>query len=356
MMRVFKGDACGIHDECARKQSNLPAVAALFFTAPLIAEFLLGIFPLKMLPILIVLAPMYGGAALLTRETVRRRGLGWLSILILGLAYGLIEEGFATQSLFNPNYLSMNMHLLDPAYIPRLGIGGSWTVYVLTLHVVWSIATPIALIEGLFPEKAKQPWLGRVGIAVVSALFVAAVGAVAVISCRKDHFLSSPMQFTSAGVLCVALIVLALCLPHPQAEKKRGWAPNAWLSGAIALVAGSGVMMVPRTWKWGAVAFIVGVDAIFCALGIIWGQRENWNQQQTVAMGAGAALAYAWHAFLMGSLTGSSALSKNISHAVFALSAVVLIIAAIRRTSAFMAVCGLRTQETSLEMEEAVRS
>ena len=339
-----------------KKQRNFPAVAALFFTAPLIAEFLLGIFPLKMLPILIVLAPMYGGAALLIRETVRRRGLGWLAILILGLAYGLIEEGFATQSLFNPNYLSMNMHLLDPAYIPRLGIGGSWTVYVLTLHVVWSIATPIALIEGLFPEKARQPWLGRVGIAVVSVLFVAAVGAIAVISYRKDHFLSSPMQFTSAGVLFVALIVLALYLPRPQAEKQRGWAPNVWLSGVIALVAGSAVMMVPRNWNWGAVAAIVAVDAVICALGLIWGQRENWNQRQTVAMGAGAALAYAWHAFLMSSLAGSSALSKNISHAVFALGAVVLIIASIRRTSTFLAVRGQRTQEISLELEDAVRS
>lgn len=42
-----------------------PAVI-LFFLAPLVAEFLLGNLPITMLSSLVVLAPMYGGGALLT--------------------------------------------------------------------------------------------------------------------------------------------------------------------------------------------------------------------------------------------------------------------------------------------------
>jgi hypothetical protein len=34
---------------------------ALFFVAPLVAEFLLGNLPIKLLPTLVVLAPLYGG-------------------------------------------------------------------------------------------------------------------------------------------------------------------------------------------------------------------------------------------------------------------------------------------------------
>jgi hypothetical protein len=56
-----------------------------------------------MLPALVVLAPMYGGGALLIREVVRRRGLGWPSIILLALACGVLEEGLITQSLFNPD-------------------------------------------------------------------------------------------------------------------------------------------------------------------------------------------------------------------------------------------------------------
>ena len=59
----------------------------LFFLGPFVAEFLLGNLPLTVLPAMIVLAPMYGGGALLIRESVRRTGRGWPSILVLGLAY-----------------------------------------------------------------------------------------------------------------------------------------------------------------------------------------------------------------------------------------------------------------------------
>ena len=52
-----------------------PALA-LFITAPLVAEFLLGNLPIKLLSALIVLGPLYGGGALLIREWVRRTGRG----------------------------------------------------------------------------------------------------------------------------------------------------------------------------------------------------------------------------------------------------------------------------------------
>src|ERR1700761_9703971 len=96
----------------AQFQRRIPAAITLFFTAPLVAEYLLGDLPLKLLVALVALAPMYGGGALLIRELVRRTGRGWPSIFALGAAYTLVEEGFTTQSLFNPDYLRMQMHLL----------------------------------------------------------------------------------------------------------------------------------------------------------------------------------------------------------------------------------------------------
>src|SRR3712207_861530 len=85
-----------------------PAVG-LFFLAPLVAEFLLGNLPITLLPAIIALAPMYGGGALLIREVARRRGLGWSRIIPLALAYGILEEGLTTQSLFNPNYAGQRL-------------------------------------------------------------------------------------------------------------------------------------------------------------------------------------------------------------------------------------------------------
>ena len=90
---------------------RLPAVLSLFILSPLIAEYLLGSMPMSMIAILPVMAAMYGSGAVLIREVVRRTGRGWPSMILLAIAYGLIEEGFVTQSLFNPNYL--HLRLLD---------------------------------------------------------------------------------------------------------------------------------------------------------------------------------------------------------------------------------------------------
>ena len=151
----------------------LPAIG-LFFLAPFVSEYLLGDFSLTKFGYILILAPFYGGGALLIREVVRRSGKGWPTILMLAFAYGVLEEAFTTQTLFNPNYLKLNMHLLDPAYIPALGIGGWWTVFVLTLHTVWSISTSIALVEACVPERASTPWLGGIGLTVDSVLFALA--------------------------------------------------------------------------------------------------------------------------------------------------------------------------------------
>ena len=91
-------------------------------------------------------------------------------MLLLALAYALVEEGFTTQSLFNPNYAGLR--LLDYGFIPALGTSLDWAVFVLTLHIVWSVASCIAIAEGLAGPQWSTPWLGRPGLAVTVFLFL----------------------------------------------------------------------------------------------------------------------------------------------------------------------------------------
>jgi len=81
---------------------------ALFLLAPLVGEYLLGNQPVSALPWLLLLAPMYGGGALLVRETARRTGRGWAAMVLLGAAYALIEEGPIDQMLWNPHYAGVD--------------------------------------------------------------------------------------------------------------------------------------------------------------------------------------------------------------------------------------------------------
>src|SRR3569833_3434098 len=84
-----------------RKRGIWPALG-LFITAPLVAEFLLGNLPIKLLAALIILTPLYGDGAFLIRELARRTGRGWPSILLLGMAYAIVEEANTTQTHNNP--------------------------------------------------------------------------------------------------------------------------------------------------------------------------------------------------------------------------------------------------------------
>ncbi len=138
------------------------------------AEFLLGNLPITLLGALVLLAPMYGGGALLIREVTRRAGRGVPTMLVLGIAYGLLEEGIATQSLFNAHYAGQD--LLHPGYVPWLGIGVPWTLFVLTLHAVGSTTVPIVMVELCTPERRTTPWLRRPGLIVAAALFVVGLG------------------------------------------------------------------------------------------------------------------------------------------------------------------------------------
>src|SRR5262245_1046564 len=80
----------------------LPAVV-LVGMAFLVAELLPGSAPITQPLLWPFLLLIYGPGALLIRESARRLDCGWGSILLLGTAYGLVEEGLALQSLFNPS-------------------------------------------------------------------------------------------------------------------------------------------------------------------------------------------------------------------------------------------------------------
>jgi hypothetical protein len=309
----------------------------LFLVAPLVAEFLLGNLPITLIGALVVLAPFYGGGALLIREAVRRTRRGWPGILVLGLAYAVFEEAFTTQSLFNPDYLRLNLHLLDPAYVPALGIGAWWTMFVLTLHTVWSIATSIALVEALVPARATTPWLGKPGLAIAAILFALGAAASTAFALRSDPYVAPMPQLAGAGIVLLVLILIAFRLPVRRAATAAGGVPSPWLVAAVALAAGSAFLVVPNSWGWGAVAVYVVLDVAVIGAVHVWSRRTAWDGRHRLALAAGAALAYAWHAFPQHPAVGGSGTADLVGNAIFAAAALVLIALAARRQVRFAA-------------------
>ncbi|MGA2890268.1 MAG: hypothetical protein ABSE51_19670 [Terracidiphilus sp.] len=308
---------------------NISAVISLFFVAPLVAEYLLGDLPLKLLAALIVLAPAYGGGAVLIRETARRTGRGWPTMLTLGAAYTLIGEGLVTQSLFNHDYLKMQMHLLDPAYIPALGIGGWWTLFMFNLHTFWSMGVSIALVEALFPGEAEIPWLGRVGDSLVALVFVLGSAASFGIGFKQNRFIASHAQLLSVTLLSVLLMVCAFLIPSRRSHVADGkmpspWITSPWITGAIAFVLGMGVLYTQPRWGWAAVGALLAIDAVFLVLVTFFSRQTGWGALHVLSLAAGGAMSYGIHAFTARPLIGGLMWTR-VSNTVFLAAAIWLI-------------------------------
>lgn len=199
----------------------------LFLLSPLIGEFLLGNLPVTMLFALITLAPLYGGGALLIRELARRRGAGWPGIVLLAVAYGLLEEGLVTRSLFNPGYAGMD--LTAYAWIPGVEVSAWWVSFVLGgVHAAGSICVPIAVVEALVPSRAAQPWLRLPGLVITGVLFVLGAAATALFD-PAAHQLSVAQL---AGVVVPAGLLIAFALRRRRpADELPDRAPAAELPG-----------------------------------------------------------------------------------------------------------------------------
>lgn len=220
---------------------RLAPMFVLLILSPVVAEVLLGSTPLSKLSLVTFLLYIgfYGTGAVLIRELVRWRSPGWSRIVVLALAFGVIEEGLVTQSLFNPHFPGIGYL---GTYGRWLGVNWYWTEYILGWHAVWSISLPILLTELLFPARQSQPWLGRIGLGAVGAIFVLAGLSFAAIQHSLTGFMASPVLLACAALLVIGLVLLALMMPQRilniSSQRSAEDVPSHWVIGLFALVTG----------------------------------------------------------------------------------------------------------------------
>ena len=306
---------------------RIAAVIVLALLSPMIAEYLSGSMSFAQLAALPVTVAMYGGGVILIRELVRRTGRGWPSILLLGLAYALIEEGIADQSLFNPHFL--NLRLLDPGYVPALGIGVPWTFYVLAIHVIWSIAVPIALAEGLFASRRSEPWLGRMGVAIAILVYAAGVALITVYFAKT--FFATTAQIAASATGVVVLVFTAFALPRMQ-PKTAGPAPRTWIVGLAGFIATSAFVVLygqgVRLWPWPIVAGgMAALLTLMLVLSFAVSRRSGWRPLHTTVLAGGALLTYCWTGFASEIALHGAAMVW--AHAVLAAAMVALLVLAV---------------------------
>ncbi len=244
----------------------------LFIVATLIPELLIGSTPLSRINTLLFQFPYYGFGALVIREIVWRHRLSRAALLLLGLAFGLVTEGLALQSVFNPHFLN-----LDIAFGRAGGVNWPWALYMVGYHSLWSITVPITLAGLVFRHRQDEPWLSQSAAGAFPVLFVLMAFAFHAIFVKMSGFRAPTGPYLGAAIVAAALVAGALRLKRPGAPATVPHVP-AWSAGIVTF--GSGLFwlvlygqifrhppLAPAAWNL--------VAGLFLAAGFV-GSMARW--------------------------------------------------------------------------------
>ena len=304
----------------------LPVLAVLLL-APWVGEFLLGNISVRQLPALLILALLYGCGALLIREVTQRTGRGWPTILLLGAAYGVIEAGIVDQSHVQPVLRRLGL----PGDDAGAGLGiSAWYAWTFVVgHSVWSIAVPIALVELLFPDHARAPWLSRAGLVLTAAGYLAGCLVIGRFVYRSEAFLASPRQLAGATAVAAVLVGVAFACRPVVPSVGNGWVPRPLPLGLGVFVALGVYQARPESWA----GFVFGICwlALLAALLSRFARQRSWGSRSEFALVAAALGTYAWLGFVLTWLVEPGDPVRWAGNIVFATVALAFVIAARRR-------------------------
>ena len=273
-------------------------VVCLLLLSPGIPEYLSGSSPVNALVLnpgqfafqLIANLGLYGPGVLLVREARIKWNKGLATVLLLGAAYGILEEGIALSTLFNP----------EAGPVGTLGVYGHWSgvswiwaASILPVHMIFSITLPIVLLGLALPEtrgrcflEGRKKWLALLILgADVAFLF-------ALVARAGQFWMGWPVFVGSWGAICA--LVLAARRVHPSSLMAKGELPRirALIAGLVGVAFYPAVLLsesIPADIGIPAAAdlvIVIAVQALFllCVPRVL-GRR--WNERVILALAVG---------------------------------------------------------------------
>ena len=279
---------------------NKKAAWTLALLTPLIAELTFGSTPLHFAYLVLLWLPIYGAGVLLIREAVIRTGRGWPSIVLLGLAYELAEDGLGLQAL-------TSHHLYHAAdWAPQLfGFNAAYWILNVIYHIAFSVVVPIFITYLLFPAFKNRPYLNKGGLVGVTLTAIAGVGLLRLaVPPSQDPGYAAPLVFTLGCVAAIiAVVIIALRFirrPQPSAASNHavpstksliaiGFGTTVVVFGLMYPFAGAHQPLFTHG-AWAYVLIVVGTLLAALAYKTIrrWSQSSQWNMRRALALASGA--------------------------------------------------------------------
>jgi len=259
------------------RRPRVPPAVALFLLSPAVGELLSGSAPpVEFLnPIVfLLLASLYGSSAILMRELMVRWKKGYASLLLLGAAYGVIEEGLMVKSFFDPGWVDLG---ILGSFGRWWGINWVWAEMLTIYHAVFSITIPVLLVELACHQRSRERWVGRKGFWGFTDLLVGVV--------LLGYFALTPyrppaLQYLSSIGVTGLFIYLARRVPAgygASGERPLRRPFVLWLVGFLGTI---GCFLL-----FAAGPHIVPFPGLVMALGVllVWGfvwllSRWNWTK------------------------------------------------------------------------------
>ncbi|MGA2245690.1 MAG: hypothetical protein ABSH48_11880 [Verrucomicrobiota bacterium] len=140
--------------------SRWKPVIALLLITPFLTELLSGNLPPSVFfrpQVFLCLATIaYGFPVVLLREFAVRRQLGLAGLFLLGLVYGIFNEGILAKTF----YLATNVPIRNfDGYGFVFGMAIPWAITISLWHALHSFIYPVVAISYFFPEHRQSPWL-----------------------------------------------------------------------------------------------------------------------------------------------------------------------------------------------------
>ncbi len=174
---------------------------------------------------------LYGTGVLVVRELSLRWKTGWPGILLLGAAYGIVEEGLAVTTFFDPTLPQLAGGPL--AWYGRLGgVNWVWSVWLTTFHAIFSIAIPIFLIEWHYPAVRGRPLLSKFGLAVTAVLLgLATLTINTLVGAAFPYRVGLPEYLGAIGMIAVLVFLVYGGAGRLWLRLPSGRMPPRWVYG-----------------------------------------------------------------------------------------------------------------------------
>lgn len=227
----------------------------------------------------------YGVAVLSIREAAVRWNLTFFGIFILGLVYGIFNEGFMSRTILLQDNLPIPQ-LSDYGY--AFGISFPWAVFASVWHSVRSVLFPIVAVYALFPDMREVPWLGK-KLFIASFASSAALIALVFAGMPKVLFVQGPLLALFLAILALVFVAYRFKnkvettptpTPTPTIEtfgKKPLWFGLGATSLFLVLV------LAVASLKWPVLFFfIIAGGSVALVLYIL--RNNNWIQPRPLLL------------------------------------------------------------------------